>query len=509
MSKSSVERGLAQLRRPASDGVVELPENVRRSLPGGSGTTARRRVRTMSPAERFVWLPVAACEDLTPRQLRAYAVLMYSQKQQIPLTLGEIAGFLRHYSGQRAGLPVTAEAAGAVVDELETAGWATVHRRSGAQGRHHYIAHEIPPVAADGHVPEHAGALDGDVDNPRPGARPGAGSPSVDDGSGADSGDGSLATKEDPGTVRPDDDRALFLPAVGEAQVGEAVENPASDSEPAVDQDGLALRAGKKHSPSTSRSTTHPAQPNASAYEGPELTFSPRIHAVLEPVACLMKQIGSVWVLRRIGREVGRQLNEGVDAARLRNRLTARLAGVMISDIRDPGRWILGAALPRWGCGHYDCESGVRWSTGAPCEVCQEAVAAKRAERQRQQRLAQGLCPEHGVPAGGEEPCGECWPPVRPVRLAPPPRFREPHEAPRHVCRACASEFLEAGAAIGDGLCEACRAAAPGRPDDQVQEVEELRCAGWGGEPCDRRALPTRLVCLRHHAAALAESAAS
>ena len=64
---------------------TELPENTRRSLPGGTGTTARRRVRPMPPTERFVWLPVAACEDLTPRQLRVYAVLLFSQAQRIPL----------------------------------------------------------------------------------------------------------------------------------------------------------------------------------------------------------------------------------------------------------------------------------------------------------------------------------------------------------------------------------------------------------------------------------------
>lgn len=511
MSKSSVERGLAQLRRPAADGVVELPENVRRSLPGGSGTTARRRVRTMSAAERFVWLPVAACEDLTPRQLRAYAVLMYSQKQRIPLTLGEIAGFLLHYSGRRAGLPVTAEAAGAVIDELEAAGWTTVHRRAGAQGRHHYIAHEIPP-AADEHGQEPAGAPRDAVDNPQPEAGPGAGSTGVGDGSGADAGDGSLATKEDLGTVRPDDERALFFPAVGEAQVGEAVENPVSGPESVVDEGGLALRAGNKNIPS-SDSTTSPARPKGAPYDGPELTFSPRIHAALEPLAWLMQQIGSVWVLRRIGREVGRQLNEGTDANRLRHRLTARLAGVMVSDIRDPGRWILGAALPRRGCENRDCESGVRWSTQEPCEVCQEAFAAKRAERQRQQRLAQGLCPEHGAPMVGDEGCDECQPaarPVRPVRAtSPAPRSQEPREVPQRICRACANGFLEAGAASGDGLCAACRPTAPTQPEERVQEAEELRCAGWGGESCDRLALPTRFVCLRHHAAALAASAAS
>ncbi|MFI1258937.1 hypothetical protein ACH4U6_34895 [Streptomyces netropsis] len=510
MSKSSVERGLTQLRRPAPDGVVELPENVRRSLPGGSGTTARRRVRAMSPTERFVWLPVAACEDLTPRQLRAYAVLMYSQKQQIPLTLGEIAQYLRHHSGQRAGLPVTEKAAGAVIDELENTGWATVHRRAGVQGRHHYVAHEILSMAAEEHVPDPAGAPGEGAEDPQREAVAEPGCPEVGDGSGAEASDGSLATREDHRTVRPDDERPLFLPAVGEAQVEEAVENPAASLTAGSHRGQLALRAGNNSSPSTSGRTAAPARSAKTPYEGPELTFSPRVHAVLEPVESLVKQIGNVWVLRRIGREVGRQLTEGMDSDRLRHRLTARLAGVLMSEIRDPGRWILGVALPRRGCGHFDCESGVRWSTGEPCEVCQEAAAAQRAERQWQQRLDQGLCAEHSTPLNTGGHCHQCRPLARsvpPVQLAPRPR--EPQGAPQMSCRACAGGIPETEAARSDGLCGACRAPALGQLDDEVQEPEELRCAGWGGAPCDRLALPTRMVCLRHHAAALAASAAS
>ncbi|MCZ4088421.1 hypothetical protein O1W17_41850, partial [Streptomyces sp. H34-S5] len=74
ISKASVERGLTQLSRPAPDGVIEL-KSVRRTRPGGRGTSAVRTTRPVKRTESFVWLPVAAAEDLTPRQLRAFAVI--------------------------------------------------------------------------------------------------------------------------------------------------------------------------------------------------------------------------------------------------------------------------------------------------------------------------------------------------------------------------------------------------------------------------------------------------
>ncbi|MER5950220.1 hypothetical protein ABT127_29635 [Streptomyces sp. NPDC001904] len=39
---------------------------------------------------------------------------------------------------------------------------------------------------------------------------------------------------------------------------------------------------------------------------------------------------------------------------RLHHRLAARAAKVMVCDIKDPGRWLLGLALPWWGCGLQD-----------------------------------------------------------------------------------------------------------------------------------------------------------
>ncbi|MFE6743902.1 hypothetical protein [Streptomyces tubercidicus] len=119
--------------------------------------------------------------------------------------------------------------------------------------------------------------------------------------------------------------------------------------------------------------------------------MSPQIFAVLEPVHWLLARVNNSFVERKIAREVGRQLAGGMATERLQHRLTARFAGTSPSEIRDPGRWLLGVALPRWGCGHLDCETGVLWSSGRPCPVCQDIVADRHAERKRvrrEQRLA-------------------------------------------------------------------------------------------------------------------------
>lgn len=104
LSVSSVERGMTQLSRRGPDGVVEL-WSKRRTLSGGKGESALRSVRPMTRTEGFVWLPVAASEDLTPRQLRAYAVIAFAEQTGIALTEGELAGYLRHHSGRKVGGP--------------------------------------------------------------------------------------------------------------------------------------------------------------------------------------------------------------------------------------------------------------------------------------------------------------------------------------------------------------------------------------------------------------------
>ncbi|MFB7453887.1 hypothetical protein [Streptomyces sp. NPDC056194] len=373
VSPSTVQRGLAQLRATAPDGVVELPDSRRRSLPGGCGTTARRRVRPLRSAERFIWLPVAASEHLRPRLLRAYAVISYAVVRGIPLTEGVLADFLRHHSGRRAGQALTSEAAGRIVDELAASGWISVRRRAGSRGRHLFLVHD--------HQAGPSPVLD-DRSGPQPDAR-------------------SLANKEDLRIDRPENDAMPVSPAVGEVPVDKAVDNRLATPHLTGAPGDHALRAGRK-TPAPSP-TTHGT--GANLYQGPQLTFSARLHAVLAPVRFLLPEINT-YVQRRIGQEIARQLDDGTEVQRLRARLTQRLAQTLLADIRDPGRWLLGVALPRWGCADPDCESGTRWSTGAECRACRETIM-ERVEARRE-TAATDTAPAseagpHSVPAARPE----------------------------------------------------------------------------------------------------------
>ncbi|MEV7465208.1 hypothetical protein AB0O20_01680 [Streptomyces kronopolitis] len=465
LSKASVERGMTQLRRPGPDGIIEL-SSTRRSLPGGCGTSALRRTRPLTSTERFVWIPVSAAEDLTPRQLRAYALIAYAQVQRIPLTESEIAGALHHHSGRRAGQPLTTAAAGEIVDELEATRWVTVERRAGVRGRHRFIAHDIPP-AASATAPCGQPASDAT----------GAPSTSVSgEGSGSSAGAGWLATMEEPRTDRPDDERALCSPAVGEVQVSEGVENPAPQPPVAAGQGGLALRADDNRPPLTSPPTTPLTSP--SGYTGPELTISARIHDVLEPVHWLFRQT-SVYVQRRIAREVGRQLRSGIDDARLRHRLSSRYARTMSHEIKDPGRWLLGVALPHWGCGIFDCEAGVLWSSGRRCSVCEEIVQdRRRADAPRPEPAPRPMPAARGtaVTAHTAAPC-----------------------VPRGQCRGCGCLILRINRAAEDGLCRLCREDQTGSstpPMPMPVETPQV-CIGWGDARCTRPALGTAGRCVR------------
>ncbi|MFD8646001.1 helix-turn-helix domain-containing protein [Streptomyces zaomyceticus] len=352
LSVSTVQRGLAELRSPAPDGVVELPDSRRRTLRGGTGTTARRKVREMWPNERFVWLPVAAAERLRPRLLRAYAVISFAVVQNMPLTERELAACLRHHSGPNAGRPITTEAAGRIIDELAESHWIAVDRRAGARGRHLFSVR---------------------VEETMPSSAP-------DDLSGPDHDDRSLAYKEDLRTDRLENEPTSLSPAVGELPVEEAAHEPAHHSaetpRPVATSRDHALRADAE-TPSPSPTRNSGGKP---PYRGPQLTFSPRLHTALEPVRFLLTGLNA-YVQRRIGQEISRQLDQGTDVPRLQARLTHRLARTLVADIRDPGRWLLGVALPRWGCADPDCEAGVLWSTGAECRACREVVAERAARR--------------------------------------------------------------------------------------------------------------------------------
>ena len=381
MSKSAVERGLRPLAQADPvDGVIEVP-TVRRTLPGARGESAHRITRIHTAGELWVRIPVRAAEALTPRLLRLYALLAYSTARNIPVSAAELGEMLYHHTGQRAGESLGGRQARRLVDELEATGWLTVHRREGERGRHAYETHRHPlravPAAADSETP-----ADGEVledQEPEQLALWGDEAPVIHDGSGPDLGDGSLASKDDHLTDRRDETTpvGVIRRRRGDRKWATCpVDNSPQDT---FGRPALVLRTDDE---------TAGARPAAGrpAYTGPALQLSPRIWRVLTPVHHELPAL-SPFVLRKIAREIGAQLDApGGSEERLTDRITRRYAST--DTIRDMGRWLLGAALVRHGCGHPDCETGVLWPTGADCEACALNRQVARARARREQDLA-------------------------------------------------------------------------------------------------------------------------
>ncbi|WP_405924899.1 hypothetical protein [Streptomyces sp. NBC_00035] len=369
MSKSAVERGLRTLTQPDPiDGLVEIPTR-RRTYKDGRGQSAERSVRPLADGELWVRIPVRAAEALTPRLLRLYALLAYSTARRVPVTAAELGEMLYHHSGGKAGRYLSERQVRRLVDELEATGWLTVHRREGERGRHAYETNRSPlrSVPAPAVAPEAEEQLPLWEDE----------SPVIHDGSGPGDHDGSLASKEDLQT-----DRRIKTQVVGGIRrrrpdrkwAGRSVDNSVPDT---FGRGSRVLRTDHE----TSSSSGIAARP----YTGPALQLSPRIWRVLEPVRHELPPL-QTFVLRQIARDIGAQLDTGTDEERLTDRITRRYART--TTVRDMGRWLLGAALPRHGCGLTSCESGTDWHTGEPCETCMTNAAVARAHAQRDAELA-------------------------------------------------------------------------------------------------------------------------
>ncbi|WP_051765119.1 hypothetical protein [Streptomyces sp. NRRL F-5135] len=407
MSKSAVERGLKDLRNPDPvDGVTEVL-TVRRTTRDGDGESAERRVRAMDTdgPELYVWIPVRAAEALTPRQLRLYAAIAYAQARRIPLALADLRDLVRHQSGEHAGEPLGERQVMRIVDDLEASGWVSVHRRQGPRGRHIYEAHTRPlHMIGTGQTAQGPGAV----------------SPDIHDGSAPRSTDGSPCV-EDPRTDRPDENDTELSGEIrrrrgtGSKDAG-PVENPGPV--PATFR-----RRGPGHGEKRS---------SGGGYTGPGLQLSARAWAVLAPVRHELEAV-SVWELRRIGQEIGRQLSGGVGQERLTARLTARYASTQ-PPRRGIGRWILGTGLVRHGCGLAACESGTLWHTGQPCQVCLDNTLHRQQQAAAQQPGAARA--QHPTPAPAPAAQRQHEPPgldhaARPPTIPMPPAVpgpRAPHE---------------------------------------------------------------------------------
>ncbi|MCL6733329.1 hypothetical protein [Streptomyces neyagawaensis] len=362
MSKSGVERGLRQLSRPDTiDGLVEVPTR-RRTYKDGRGQSAERSVRPLDAGELWVRVPVRAAEALAPRLLRLYALLAYSTARRIPVTAAELGEMLYHHTGARAGEHLGERQVRRLVDELAATSWLTVHRRQGERGRHAYETHRHPLHAVHG-------------------------APVIHDGSGPGDHDGSLATEEDQQTDRPDE-TALSGGSRRRRGTGSKPATPASDL------------AGGTFGPGASRAPrgTHPTpqRTGKAPYGGPELRWTRRIHESLAPVRHLL-QDGDVsrFVLRRVAREIGRQLDQAVHTLMTPERMAARIATRYrdAGPIRDIAAWLLAVGVVDRGCGQPLCENGWLWPTGEACETCatnrQVTSEHWRQARELEDRLAE------------------------------------------------------------------------------------------------------------------------
>ncbi|MFJ7049007.1 hypothetical protein ACIQVC_37215 [Streptomyces sp. NPDC101112] len=339
MSKSGVERALRQLSRPDTiDGLIEVPTR-RRTYKDGRGQSAERSVRPLDAGELWVRIPVRAAEALAPRLLRLYALLAYSTVRRIPVTAAELGEMLYHHTGARAGEHLGERQVRRLVDELAATSWLTVHRRQGERGRHAYETHRHPLHAVHG-------------------------APVIHDGSGPGDHDGSLATEEDHQTDRPDE-TALSGGSRRRRGTGSKPATPASDL------------AGGTFGPGASRAPrgTHPTpQPTGNApYGGPELRWTRRIHESLAPVRHLLQDgDASRFVLRRVAREIGRQLDQAAHNLMTPERMAARIATRYrdAGPIRDIAAWLLAVGILDRGCGQPLCENGWLWPTGETCDTC-------------------------------------------------------------------------------------------------------------------------------------------
>ncbi|MEU8555917.1 hypothetical protein AB0C80_18275 [Streptomyces anthocyanicus] len=396
MSKSAVERGLKQLRNADPvDGIVEVP-TTRRTASGGTGESAHRTVRPLDDGELWVRIPVRAAEALTPRLLRTYALLTYATARRIPVTTTELGEMLYHHSGAKAGQHLTEISARRLVDELEGTGWLTVRRREGGQGRHAYETNRTPLRTA----PAPAPVLEDQ--EPEQLALWEAAPPVIHDGSGPSDHDGSLTTKEDHRTDRPETPQLSggARRRRGDRKwVAAPVDNP-----PVPDTFG----PGETRAPRGTRPTPTPTSKpttDSPGYTGPELRWTERIHTALAPVRHELDDVRR-FVLRRVAREIGRQLDDGITPERMAARIQARYRSTSPTDIRDIGAWLLAVGIVPGDCTDPRCEDGVIWGAdpddheaGGACRTCahqQEATAAwwryaRDLEARLQQMRAQRL----------------------------------------------------------------------------------------------------------------------
>ncbi|MEV6124413.1 hypothetical protein AB0M23_28550 [Streptomyces sp. NPDC052077] len=203
--------------------------------------------------------------------------------------------------------------------------------------------------------------------------------------------------------------------------------------------------------PLTPADQAHHNNPNPSTYTGPDLRWAPRIHTALAPVR---HELGAVrrFVLRRIAREIGRQLDTGISPERMAARIQALYGHISPADIRDTGAWLLAVGITARGCGVPSCEDGTEWPTGRPCETCahqrqvttawwrQARYWETRLQELRAQRPAPTPAPVPDRPDGEEPDTGGRAPGAAGPVLPPKKTYRQRDRASDAEILAAAAE---------------------------------------------------------------------
>jgi hypothetical protein len=171
--------------------------------------------------------------------------------------------------------------------------------------------------------------------------------------------------------------------------------------------------------------------------------------------------------------------------------------------VKDAVGWLIGRGLPRRAdCSDLRCDEGLRMDTGGPCETCGYLVTDRRSLRHQVAAKVDADMPT----ATAKERRATYEQRLRETvarQLADAQECREPEGPLRGECGDCGARIVLAGRALVDGLCRLCRERAESSAGPAVAPLPAT-CVGWDGVPCDRPALPTRTVCVRHRARELA-----
>lgn len=411
-SKSAAERPARRLGRPAPpDGVREFFTKRQTPKITGTGQTAQRWCPNLERGEPYVWASVRAADPLRGLEHRLRLGLRYSGvvKSYHPI-LAEFAQLLRHHGGEHAGHPLHEVGAARFLDRLENLGWISQDKRAGYHGRHLITVHDAPVRSVAGEP------------TPDPG-----------DGSGPDLGDGFPPYREDQELNDPRNTQERG-PLLRGRDHGGWVTPPA---------DNFLAASAASVTPTTFRPAISRCAPHArrtASHRQPACLGRPRTRGG-SPAR------GLGLALRRIAREIGRQLDTGMLAEDIHGQLT-RLRAWTTEEISDSGGGSLALLCRKrpGRCDTVDCVFGFQLYSGAPARPAPHSTPAAPAP------------PTRHIPSSGRSAPAGASPPVPPGRTA----WAAPATPPNPAARE--EEFT----------CDALPDPKPARPQERLRRLSSL-----------------------------------